>query len=360
MCTQLKDEIYYSNLYDRLTVDECRRLEKSGISEDFAEIKDKKSKKDKIKKEFEVTVVLPILLYFKIGERYAKKSAKILGWMDLDRVRDEKLANAVSPQGVHCLSCSTLMEETMRDLLTGVEEKDERILFMFECSACGKRRGIYEDGKEFRYEPEPCSECRSARTHKYSRKDNVITTTYTCLACGKKEVDVWDMNEKKKSEKPDPNFAKDRVRFCMSEEEGKKYIDGRIRLEHVAKLFKEEKEREQNKDLYDAVAKIKKLTIVELEKLLTPILKKTGYIKLELSNPEIDRDVIVPFTIRDSKSGRESLASEYNLKRLIKKILQNTNWRLMSNGVNYRLGILTGRLRGYENEEDLLKLIKQL
>lgn len=30
----------------------------------------------------------------------------------------------------------------------------------------------------------------------------------------------------------------------------------------------------------------------------------------------------------------------------------------MSDGINYRLGILSGRLRGYENDEDLLKLVK--
>jgi hypothetical protein len=31
----------------------------------------------------------------------------------------------------------------------------------------------------------------------------------------------------------------------------------------------------------------------------------------------------------------------------------------MSEGIYYRLGVLTGRLRGYENDEDLLRLIKK-
>jgi len=79
---------------------------------------------------------------------------------------------------------------------------------------------------------------------------------------------------------------------------------------------------------------------------------------LQLANPEIDKNVVVPFTIQDSKSGRESLASEYDLKQLLKKTLENTNWRLMSDGVSYRLGVLNGRLKGYESEEDLLKLVK--
>jgi len=44
------------------------------------------------------------------------------------------------------------------------------------------------------------------------------------------------------------------------------------------------------------------------------------------------------------------------LQKLIKSTLEKTNWRLMSEGVYYKLGILSGRLRGYENDEDLLNL----
>ncbi len=54
-----------------------------------------------------------------------------------------------------------------------------------------------------------------------------------------------------------------------------------------------------------------------------------------------------------------SFYSRIQLQRIIKKNLQKTNWRLMSEGINYRLGILFGRLRGYDNEEDLLKLINE-
>jgi len=126
----------------------------------------------------------------------------------------------------------------------------------------------------------------------------------------------------------------------------------------MGKLVEEWKERDKNKEFYDKVAKIKKLTVIELEKLLAPALEKESYIHLQLANPEIDRNVVVPFTVQDSKTGRESRTSEYDLKRLLKKILEDTNWRLMTDGVNYRLGVLAGRLRGYESEENLLKLVK--
>ncbi len=52
-------------------------------------------------------------------------------------------------------------------------------------------------------------------------------------------------------------------------------------------------------------------------------------------------------------------ASVCRLNRVIKKTLEGTNWRLMSEGVNYGLGYLSGRLKGYEQEEDLLQLVKK-
>jgi translation initiation factor IF-1 len=68
--------------------------------------------------------------------------------------------------------------------------------------------------------------------------------------------------------------------------------------------------------------------------------------------------MIIEFTVQDNKTGRGEYDSRIQLQRIIKKTLENTNWRLMSEGVNYRLGILSGRLRGYENEEDFIKLIR--
>jgi len=149
------------------------------------------------------------------------------------------------------------------------------------------------------------------------------------------------------------------ARFCFSKEEGERYREEIYHLERVGDLFKEWKEKDKNKELYDKVTKIKKLTVIELEKLLAPALEKESYIHLQLANPEIDRNVIAPFTVQDSKSGRESRTSEYDLKRLFKKILEDTNWWLMTDGVNYRLGVLAGRLRGYGNEENLLKLVEK-
>jgi len=37
--------------------------------------------------------------------------------------------------------------------------------------------------------------------------------------------------------------------------------------------------------------------------------------------------------------------------------LEETNWRLMGDGVCYRAGYLSGKLKCYEKEEDLLDIV---
>ena len=117
--------------------------------------------------------------------------------------------------------------------------------------------------------------------------------------------------------------------------------------------------KEEHKEKYDAVDNLNKLTVVALENLLMLLCKKSKYIKFQFGTPDTDKDLIVPFTVHEANPEREDLASSHDLKKLIKKALKDTNWRLMSDGISYRMGILTGRLRVYEREKDLLKLAKQ-
>ena len=84
---------------------------------------------------------------------------------------------------------------------------------------------------------------------------------------------------------------------------------------------------------------------------------KAGFTEFSLDKPEMKKYVSVGFSCLDSKSDREDAASRKMLQKAIKDALEPTNWRLMSNGVSYRLGYFSGRLRAYEDEEDLKKLI---
>lgn len=352
----LQPESYYSDLYDRLTIEECRRLEKRGISEDHAAIETNRSKKDKIKKEFTVKVIVPTILYFVKGDRYKKKAETIRKWMERDEAKDRKLENATVPTDIICRKCGSEMAATLKNLHSEEFKDEERVMFFFECpNKCKPLRVIFEDGEEYFPKPHLCEKCNAEVKIKDTKRGGVIITTYICKKCGHKGKETLDLNPPK--EKIDKNFEGDRKRFCLSAEEGQKYIEGSAKLEHFSEMMKEIKEKEK---ISKAIAKIKKLPVAGLKKLLTPKLEKEGYGKLEFSKPEIDRDVIIKFTVQDNKEDRQEYDSRSQLKKLLKQTLENTNWRLMSDGINYRLGILTGRLRGYENDEDLLKLIKVL
>lgn len=69
------------------------------------------------------------------------------------------------------------------------------------------------------------------------------------------------------------------------------------------------------------------------------------------------RFVAVPFTTQDEKTEREEYDSRKQLKKLIDKTLEKTNWRPMRDDIRYGVGYLSGRLRCYETEDDLVKLM---
>ena len=351
----LKDETYYNELYDCFTIEECRRWEASEAKEsDKTKAKSDEDKLKKIKKRFKVKIVFPMALYFVKGERYKKKSATISSWMARDRMRDAKVADAQEPKGIRCLKCSSLMNYTSRDLQFQLDEKQDRVLFFFECPHCGKRRAYWEDGEEWQPEADRCPKCGKDMDKTHARKGDVITTYYSCPSCGHKETDAWDLSQKIE-EKIYPNFAADRQKYCLSDKEGQEYISQCLQLEHFSEMLKG---WDKNKNLNEAVAKMKKLTIAELKNLLNPIVEKACYIKFELGKPELNRDdVIMEFSIQDNKPGRAEYDSVQGLKRLIKQALSDTNWRLISEGISYSLGLLNGRFRGVEGEEKLRDLI---
>jgi hypothetical protein len=76
----------------------------------------------------------------------------------------------------------------------------------------------------------------------------VSTTTYVCSKCKYKKVDEYTWTHKESEY--DENFANDRDRFCLSNEEGEEYRQGKWSLEGLSKLmedFKKEEARREEK-----------------------------------------------------------------------------------------------------------------
>ncbi len=347
----LKPYQHYADLYDRHTVDECRRIEET--TEHYKKLKLKKSG-EKIARSLAVAAD-EIRLYATRGERYLNKKRTIENWTETDKKRDELFENAVGPESITCLTCGRLMYQVSKDLWTNIDKPD-RVLFMYECPLKHvPLRAFYDNGEERRITPDICSKCGQEMTSSCEKQKNKLIFINTCKGCG--HEDRSEINTTKEEEKIDDNFVKDRERFCMTPEEGDKYIDGKYKLKATSEIFAKMAEREKNKGAYDKLAQIKKLKIVGVEELLSPVLEANKYIRFKLGEPVIGKDIVVDFSVHDAKD-RSGPMSEGELKKVMRKTLEGTNWRLMTDGVDYRLGMLTGRLRGYERDDDMLELVQ--
>ena len=346
----------YVDLYDQLTVERCRNLERSSLNIN-EQIVAKGKKIDKKEQQRAILAAHNLFLYFVKGEEYERKERTIEEWMERDRVKDELLASADAKQTIRCLTCQQLMTPTLKQLYDWGDGPD-RVLITYDCPDKHlPRRSFFHNGEEYVRKPRLCPKCNGTLKVEHTRKGQMITTTETCTGCSYLTTDTLDLRPSK--QKIDKDFAKDRKRFCLSEKEGQEFIRFKASMEDMKKFMQKHEEREKNKETYDEVEKIQKLTVVQLEGLLTPIFEKEGYTRLQFGAPDMGKDLYLPFTTYDTKPDRKDRDSSYTLQKTAKKALESTNWRLMSDGISYRSGILTGRFRAYEREEDLLKLVSK-
>lgn len=363
MYTHLKERKYYEDLLDRFTVEAGRRNIKY-YDDFFDKIKSKLKPDEKIDRPGNA-IILNAFYMAVVGDdlirRYNEREGEITDMMARDAAKDEQIANARLQEEPSCQHCSKqglrIKDKSLMHRNPDHKYDDpEEVIFMLECPHCKKNSAFWEDGTVWKIKPDLCPKCSTELTHVSKSTKNTINITYICPLCAHTYKEKLDMTVKK--EKPDPDFEKDRHHYCLQDPEFRDHLMKMKRdFEEIARLGKEFKEREDNKHIYDAVKEMKKPKIAELSELLAPALKKAGYIEFSLDKPEMGKDVYVGFSCLDSNSGREDYESRKTLKKLVDTVLGETNWRLMSDGISYRLGYLNGRLRAYEGEEDLKNLV---
>jgi len=349
----LKDEMYYRDRYDRQTVEQCREHVKRCLAE---------SERDFPAASWETKAWTELLykvsLYFLRGERYAQKSDTIRAWRAQERQRDQqrdsRLERAKQPVGIRCLSCRTDMECVEKDLHD--REGLEQVLFFFECPRCHARRAFFENTEEYRVKPTHCKECQGEMKAKSSRTMDGVTITKSCIRCGAIETETFNVNCE--SEKADAQYITDRNNFCLSEEEGQEYVASQVNAKAWQQESNMREAREKIRPILDEIAKLKKLTIVEAQNLVTRSLERIGFTRVEFGQPTVKTDVEVGFSAQDAKTGRDERESVRVLRHQFSQMLGNTNWKLLSGGVTYRLGILTGRMRGLESEQELIEMVR--
>lgn len=363
MYTHLKERAYYEDLYDKHTVEWARRgmVHYDKFYADFESKLPKDEKIDRPGNAFLINVFYMETVGNDLLRRYEEREQSINEWINRDQAKDDQIASARLAEEPECNHCGKqglrIIDKSLMHRGDDYKYDDpEEVLFMLRCSHCEKNSAFWEDGTAWRVKPTVCPKCESGVTHKTTKTKKAITITYTCKSCKHVFKDKMDLSSKE--EKPDPDFDKDREHFCLHDKE---FRDRLFKMRHdfieMARLGKEFKEREDNKHVYDAVKEMKKPKIAELTPLLAPVLEKAGYIEFHLDKPEMGRDVYVGFSCLDSKSDREDYDSRKTLKKLVDKTLSDTNWRLMSDGISYRLGYLNGRVKAYEGEEAMKQLV---
>ena len=343
----LQPEQYYIDLHDKITVDRLRFSESKQINLPKGDFSEEEAIRT-------VDACKRMLIYFEKGDRYLKKKEDVAQWMERDREKDKRVESVEPFNGISCPTCKKEMELVSKDLVETTSINS--VLFLYQCNSCDKRRAFYENGEEYETKPNKCPKCGTDMVKSHNKTKDNITMLSTCPNCQHKDKYVYDLREKKNE--VDPNFEIDRKRFCLSEEEGAEYIRALDNMKGMERLMKDIGERKKNKEVYEKVAKLKKLPIGEIKRIVIEALDKEGYGDLQFDKPELGRFVAVPFTAQDNKSERSEYDSRHKLKKIIGNVLADTNWRLMSDGISYRMGYVSGKIRGYEGEEELLKIIK--
>lgn len=366
----LQNEQHYIDRYDLHTIEECLDTVKM-----FREVYQKSLKSDELKdlpdeeKLRNINHMLHRTLFVIKGKRYEKKNESIQKWMEEDKLKQDKQDYTPIPEGIACPLCNSSMYcNKSKHLDYSYDSPVMRMMFLFKCSKCEKQQWVFDDGEICVSEPDLCPKCKAELDISNIRKEKVITTHYKCKQCGYSKKDIlnlakndeehkkWQEEQKKKEEENKKLLEKYREEFCLSDKDGKEYVETLEALEVGHEIYEEEKQKYDG-NAQQIVINLKRLSVLDLEKLLSERLEKEKFVKFSLEKPDMGRFVTIPFSVLDANSSRNPNISEVDLKKLIRNTLEDTNWRLQSNEVHYRLGYLSGTLKAYEQEDDLLQLV---
>ena len=358
--TYLKPMECYIDLYDLFTINECLDLirfyqkvyKEKSTHEDL-----KKVPAEEILRGF--SMVLNWSLYATKGNRYKHKKERIQEWINRDQKKQDKYDNTLEPT-YNCPSCKTPMESFDKTLDHTTNDENLRMLFFFKCPSCDKRAGVYDTGEIRVSKPYLCPKCNKEATYTHKEQGKISKWTTKCKSCGYKNEEIDDFEKKRaewdKKEQEDKDLLeKHRKEYCLDEKEGEECLLNVEAMEYT-KFAKEDEIGIYDNPAYEALSHIRKIEINELESLLIKSLVREKFANISFEKPELAQNVTVPFTTQNSAQSRNKQNAVNDIENLIKETLKDTNWRLTSEGITNRLGYLSGSLRGYETEDDLIKL----
>jgi ribosomal protein S27E len=356
----LKEHKYYEDLYDLRTIEWglrfCKAFTKVDISKEKAF---KKVTKEKAKHDW--NMMTNIVFWTFKGEEYKAKEKTIQDWVEGDRSKQDKYDNTPAPV-IHCDNCLVKLKPISK-LLNDDLKGNLAMQFVMKCPDCMNGKIVNENGQERIIEKPKCPKCGSLliESHKFLETKTIWKEKCTNCNYSKKDIDdhiKWEKDRQEREKKDKELLSKYRSYFCLGKKEGEEYIIRMNQIKSMSEMM--EKHHKQATDpAYQKAKKLKKLKVNQLKELLIKSLASKQYEDLQFGKPEMGKYVIIEFTVSDTNNTRQDRDSQNELKKIINKSLEKINWRLMSDGVIGRLGVLSGRLKGMEQEDDLIQTVRE-
>jgi len=249
---------------------------------------------------------------------------------------------------VYCQVCGKVMREdghTFRN-----DNRD--IVFFFQCPAGHPKRLVYPDGKrEITFKPKRCANCGGAVSSATEETEFQLNFIDTCTRCCHVEHMAMAM------EKPEPINELERKKYCID------FAGKKTRLEELAgfleiveRIMEPSEQEDGSTPKAKPVIKLEQVSIPEIEARVMACLEKSSYIKVVFQVPQPEKQVLIDFTFQDPTKRPESTSLRL-FRKQVNELLSKTNWRLAKNA-DYRMGMLSAQLIGYDKKEDLSKLAK--
>jgi Zn ribbon nucleic-acid-binding protein len=261
MPTCLKEERYYSDLYDLRTIESCL-----GLIESYRITVSRKSAGTEAKKNLseQGPKCIPSKLYHDLyiikGESYRRKTSVIREWMNYDRHCDGLFQKAKEPGNARCPHCDAHMNLTLKELYT--LDAEPRIRFLFECASCKRRDGVFDNGERFISKPLLCPKCGQVIKVTCVEEGKNLIISRNCSACGFSETEINDFDKRRDQRIAEENrkmklLKQHRAEFCLSEAEGEEFLQTFMRLQNLEEIFKRVEQRQTDPN-HQKLADLKK------------------------------------------------------------------------------------------------------
>jgi hypothetical protein len=350
MANYRKTDQEYIDDYDRYTIKRLKELEKDSKIPIYNTSNLKNTKyvisDDPISKYNILTV------FYQTAVRLAQnKEESIRTSKYADEQKDRLIRQTPIPRNIKCEKCGSEMHHEGHLF----KENDALLLFYFTCpNKHFPKKVVYPDGRrEWVFKKNVCKKCGCEFDSKTEEEKDRLIFTDTCTGCGDVLTTELELPE------PDlPIDEEERKKYC-TDWKGRRTFEQDIQAIGDLMKFCEEQEKERKiREDYN-VDKIEKINLPKLENSLVRLSEELGYIKFKFDSHSTENYLSVSFSAQDP-TDREERESIKILTKAFKDFLLTTNWRLMTNGIDYRLGLLSGKLRAYVDDEGLLKIAKEI